>query len=95
VTRSRDHPLMVRKCENTRTESHGAHHRVVTRPDVEKCLVLWVKHMEEVKGKTVTSPMLIAKREKFEKQLNVAEEEQLKRDGWLFRFCKTYVLSLI
>jgi Tc5 transposase DNA-binding domain len=69
--------------------------RVVTRPDVEKCLVLWGKHMEEAKGEMVTSPMLIAKREKFEKQLNVAEEEQLKGDGWLFRFCKTYILSLI
>jgi hypothetical protein len=28
VMRSRDRPLMVRKCENTRTESHGAHQRV-------------------------------------------------------------------
>jgi len=27
VTRSRDRPQTVRKCENTRTESHGAHHR--------------------------------------------------------------------
>jgi len=68
---------------------------VVTRPDVERCLVLWVKHMEEVKGETVTGPMLVAKREKFEKQLNVPEEERLKGDGWLSSFCKTYVLSLI
>jgi hypothetical protein len=40
--------------------------RIVTRPDVEKALVLWVKHMEE-KGETVSGPMLVAKREKYEK----------------------------
>src|SRR6267154_3338267 len=31
--------------------------RVVTRPDVERALVLWVQHMEH-KGETVTSHML-------------------------------------
>ena len=34
--------------------------RVVTRPDVERALVLWVKHMEE-KGETVNGPMLQVK----------------------------------
>src|ERR1700733_4241851 len=27
ATRSRDHPQMVQKCENTRIASYGAHHR--------------------------------------------------------------------
>jgi len=51
--------------------------------------------MEDMKGETVTSPMLIAKHKKFEKQLNVPEEEWLKGDGWLLSFCKMYVWSLI
>ena len=34
--------------------------RVVTHPDVERVLFLWVKHMEE-KGETVNGPMLVAK----------------------------------
>jgi hypothetical protein len=38
----------------------------MTWPDVEKALVLWVKHMEE-KGETVTGPMLVAKHEKYKK----------------------------
>jgi len=33
---------------------------VVTRPDVEDALVLWVKHMEE-KNEHVTGPMLVVK----------------------------------
>jgi hypothetical protein len=34
--------------------------RVVTRPDVERALILWVRHMEE-RGETVNGPMLKAK----------------------------------
>ena len=38
----------------------GKRVRIVTRPDVEKALVLWVKHMEE-KLEHVTSAMLVTK----------------------------------
>ena len=46
----------------TRTEANPSalsskRARVVTRPDVERALILWVKHMEE-KGETVNGPML-------------------------------------
>lgn len=41
-------------------------------PDVERCLVLWVKHMEEEKRETVNHAMLMAKHEKFENDLKVA-----------------------
>ena len=65
------------------------HPRVVTRPDVERALVLWVRHMEE-KGETVNGPMLKAKRLKFEEQFDVPEVEHLSGDGWIVLFCKTY-----
>ena len=32
--------------------------RIVTRPDVERALVLWVHHMLETKKETVSGPML-------------------------------------
>lgn len=63
--------------------------RVVTRPDVERALFLWVKHMEE-KGETVNGPMLVAKRARFEDQFNVPDDERLKGDGWLPKFKKAY-----
>jgi len=66
--------------------------RIVTRPDVERALVLWVKHMEE-KGETVNGPMLKAKRSKVEEQFNVPELERLPGDGWILPFCKAYSLK--
>ncbi|KAI6001166.1 hypothetical protein EDD15DRAFT_2150146, partial [Pisolithus albus] len=54
--------------------------RIVTRPDVEHALYLWVKQME-AKQESVNGAMLVAKREKFEKDLGVPEEEQLRGDG--------------
>jgi Tc5 transposase DNA-binding domain len=63
--------------------------RVVTRPDVERALVLWVRHMEE-KGETVNGPMLKAKRLKFEEQFDVPEAEHLTAEGWIAPFCKAY-----
>jgi hypothetical protein len=63
--------------------------RVVTRPDVEQMLWLWVQHMEE-KGEQVTGPMLEVKRTKFEDLLKVPQEERLKTKGWLPNFCKAY-----
>ncbi|KAF8228277.1 hypothetical protein L208DRAFT_1404088 [Tricholoma matsutake] len=68
------------------------HARIVTRPDVERALILWLKHMEE-KGETVNSPMLKAKQSKFEEQFNVPELEHLPGDGWILPFCKAYGLK--
>ena len=44
------------------------------------------------KGESVTGPMLLMKCEKYEKHLGVPEEEQLKSDGWVLKFCKLYEL---
>ncbi|KAJ7861115.1 hypothetical protein B0H14DRAFT_3619970, partial [Mycena olivaceomarginata] len=55
--------------------------RVVTRPDVERALVLWVEHMVEEKGETVTGDMLMEKRARFEEQFDVPEEQRLKNKG--------------
>ena len=60
---------------------------ILTRPDVERALFLWVKHMEE-KLEHVTGAMLVAKRAKFEDKLGVPDAEQLKSDGWVQGFCK-------
>ena len=49
--------------------------QAVVRPDVDKCLVLWVKHMEEERKETVNGAMLMAKHEKFENALKVPEKE--------------------
>jgi hypothetical protein len=62
--------------------------RIVTRPDVERALVLWVHSMED-RGETVTGDMLIEKRRRFEDGFNVPEEERLKNGGWLASFQKT------
>jgi hypothetical protein len=50
--------------------------------------------MEE-KQEHVTGPMLVAKHEKFEKHLNVPEEERLCSDEWVWNFCKMWVLYLL
>ena len=63
--------------------------RIVTRPDVEKALFLWVKHMEE-KRETVNGPMLVAKRADFEKAFNVPVDERLPSEGWIASFCKAF-----
>jgi Tc5 transposase DNA-binding domain len=63
--------------------------RVVTCPDVERALVLWVHHMEE-KGEIVNGPMLREKRAKFEDQFDVPETEWLPGDGWIAPFCKAH-----
>jgi len=77
-----------KKLASTPTALSAKRVRIVTRPDVEKALVMWVKHMEE-KGETMTGPMLVAKREKYEKELDVPLEERMKSDGWVSNFCKT------
>ena len=60
--------------------------RVVTRPDVDLALWLWVQQMNQ-KGEVVNGPMLMAKREVFEKALNVPEDERLCGPGWIQSFC--------
>ena len=40
--------------------------RIVTRPDVERALILWVYHMLETKKETVSGPMLREKQKRYE-----------------------------
>ena len=61
----------------------------MTRPDVERALFKWVKHMEDELGESVTGPMLVAKREKYKKMLDVPLEERMQSDGWVPKFCAT------
>jgi hypothetical protein len=65
---------------------------VVTRPDVEKALFLWVKHMEE-KGESVNGPMLVAKRQKFEDSFNVPDNQRLHGESWVTPFCRNYKIK--
>ena len=65
---------------------------VVTCPDVEKALFLWVKHMEE-KGESVNGPMLIAKCQKFEDHFNVPDNERLHGESWVTPFSRTYKIK--
>jgi hypothetical protein len=67
---------------------------VVTHPEVERALVLWFKSME-AKGETVSRPMLVEKRRRFEKSFNVPYDECLTSDGWVHSFCKTYVILTV
>ena len=60
--------------------------RIVTRPDVDRALWLWVQQMER-KRETVNSAMLIAKRGTFEESLNVPQDERLPGSGWVRSFC--------
>lgn len=69
--------------------------RSVTRPDVEQCLVFFVRHWEDFRGRPVSGPMLAAKRQFFEERLNVPEAERMKSTGWILGFCKTYVMLIL
>ncbi|KAA1480006.1 hypothetical protein DENSPDRAFT_741482, partial [Dentipellis sp. KUC8613] len=68
------------KLASTPTALSAKRAHIVTRPDVEHALVQWIKHMEE-KGEQVMGPMLKAKRERFEQQLEVLESERMKSTG--------------
>ena len=59
---------------------------VVTRPDVNCVLWLWVQHMDQ-KGEVVNSRMLMAKQEGLEEALDVPEDERLPGPGWIQLFC--------
>ncbi|KAF9219086.1 hypothetical protein BS17DRAFT_811334 [Gyrodon lividus] len=63
--------------------------RVVTRPDVERALVLWVRDMEQ-KGETISGPMLREKQKRFEDKFQVPETERLLGESWVQSFCNTY-----
>jgi hypothetical protein len=86
--RLKERAILEVRAESNPTALSAKRPRVVTRPDVERALVLWIRHMEE-KGETVNGPMLIAKRSRFEKELKVPEHEQLQGGGWLSSFLKT------
>jgi hypothetical protein len=77
-----------------RTDSHpnvlsGKRPRAVVRPDVERGLIKWVRHMKS-KQETVTGPMLKEKCKCFEDEFNVPESERLLGSSWVQRFCKAY-----
>ncbi|KAJ7915694.1 hypothetical protein B0H13DRAFT_1576211, partial [Mycena leptocephala] len=54
--------------------------RIVTCPEVDAALALWARDMEQ-KRRTVTGPMLIEKRKRFEVALNIPEERRLTGTG--------------
>ncbi|KAJ7200881.1 hypothetical protein GGX14DRAFT_338995, partial [Mycena pura] len=54
--------------------------RVVTSPEVDKALGLWVRDMEQ-KRRTMTGPMLIQQRKRFEEALDIPEEQRLTGTG--------------
>ena len=64
--------------------------RVVTRPDVDHALWVWVQEMEK-KREPVNGPMLMAKREAYEEALEVPEDERLPGPGWIQPFCHAWV----
>ncbi|KAL0571808.1 hypothetical protein V5O48_010155 [Marasmius crinis-equi] len=72
--------VLEARAETNPTALSSKRPRVVTRPDVERALVLWCRHMEN-KGEQVNGPMLKAKRVKFEEKFDVPEEERLTGDG--------------
>ena len=61
--------------------------RIVTRPDMEEALRLWVEHMEQ-RRETVTGAMLVEKRAQFEDKLNVPENERLRSGGWVQKYLR-------
>ena len=59
---------------------------IVTNPDVERALQVWVQQMEW-KGELVNSGMLIVKRKYFEDEMGVPEDERPHGNGWVQKFC--------
>lgn len=50
--------------------------QAVTHPNMDKTLELWQKHMENVKGEQVKGAMLMEKRARFAKQMNVPASDE-------------------
>jgi hypothetical protein len=86
--------LRQRSGMEARVSSHpnalsGKRPRAVVRPDVERALILWIRHMEN-KGETVTGLMVKEKRRRFEDEFQVPETERLSGNSWIQRFCAAY-----
>ena len=60
---------------------------IVTHPDVDQALYLWVKSME-AKSEVVMGSMLCTKQRFFEQELRVPKEVWLQGAGWLASFKK-------
>jgi hypothetical protein len=84
----REHPKMEARINDNPNALSLKRPRIVTRPDVECALILWVKHMES-RRETVTGPMLREKRKRFEDEFDVPENERLSGE-WLQSFCTAY-----
>ncbi len=74
------HSEMEVRVDSNPNELSSKRPHIVTRPDVDHALQLWVPHMEW-KGKVVNSRILIAKRAVFEEESNVPEDERLPGPG--------------
>jgi len=83
--------LLARVDENPNALS-SKRPRIVTRPDVDRALFKWFQLMEG-KGETVTGPMLLAKRSKFEVAFDIPKAERLSGEGWLKSFTKAYKIK--
>ena len=65
---------------------------IVTCPNVECALYLWVLYMEEEK-EMVNRPMLCEKQKWFEELFKVPRDQWLQGEGWVTPFCKAYKLK--
>ena len=63
--------------------------RVVTRPDVDRALWMWVQDRMS-KSRTVSGPELSQKRKTFEEKFGVPEVERLSEAGWQQAFYKRW-----
>ena len=87
--RLKDHEHIESHAHSNPTALSSKRPQVVTRPDMEEALILWIQSME-LKGKMVNGPMLHEKCQQLEEQMDVPEAEQLKGDGWVTSFCRAY-----
>lgn len=87
------HELDQAKLASTPTALSPKHAQIVTWPDVEEALQLWVQHMEK-KWETVTGAMLVEKCAQFEDALNVPEQERLWSEGWVQKLLQTWVWNV-
>ena len=67
--------------------------RVVTRPDVDRALWMWVQDRMS-KSRAVSGPVLSEKRRIFEEKFQVPDAERLSETGWLQAFYRRLFLTL-
>jgi hypothetical protein len=67
---------------------------IVTRPDVDWALWLWVQQMDQ-KGEVVNSRTPLAKWEVFGEAMNVPEDKRFPGPGWIQSFCHVHKLKEI